>query len=300
MASRAAVAILVCALLAGCAGQDAGGDAAGAPSSEGLTLRGVVVDEAIRPVAGAAVLAGGGLNATTDGEGAFELTGLTAGVYVVTASKRGFADATTQVVLAETQETPPVKLVLLADASTVAYAETYTVEGFVECGVHFVVGYFAACSGPNTVSTVACPATGVCAGNVTGDHSLILFMVPRQPDWVQMEAVWDATVETARTMMVQSGATSPEEVSTGGVRILNETVGPSPNLNILAGADLEESGIGVDSYVYMRLHTAPNAPAGAGLAVQQPFKLLIHVFYGYTPTEGWRFSEDPQVPPPPA
>jgi hypothetical protein len=292
----------VALLLAGCAEEPtaAGGGQTLAPGT--LTLAGVVVDEALRPVAGANVTAGDGRSATTGTAGEFSFAGLEPGVYVVQATKTGFAAATTQVVLAETQESPLVKLVLVADVSDVAYAETYAIDGFVECGVYFVVGFFAACSAPNTASTIACPATGVCAGNVTGDRSLILLPIERQPDWVQMEAAWEATTETSRVMMVQSGATTRTEVASGGLQILNETVGPSPNLNILAGKTLEDSSIGVapDSLLYMRLHTAPNPPANAGLAVQQPFKLLIHVFYGYTPTPGWRFSEDPTVPPPPA
>jgi hypothetical protein len=115
-----------------------------------------------------------------------------------------------------------------------------------------------------------------------------------------MEAVWEPTTATGEFMMVQSGATSQAEVAEGGVRIINETVGPSPNLNIIAGKDLDESRLGaeVGSLLYMRLHTAPNPPAGAGLAVEQPFKLLIHVFYGYTPSPGWRFSVDGDAPPP--
>ena len=90
---------------------------------------------------------------------------------MVSAAKQGFADATTQVVLAETQESPLVKLVLIADVSSVAYVDAYAIDGFVECGVYFVIGFFAACSVPNTATTIACPATGVCAGNVTGDRS---------------------------------------------------------------------------------------------------------------------------------
>lgn len=297
-----ALAATAVALLAGCAGppgaaegpDGARGDAAG------IELHGVVVDEALRPVAGAHVTAGPGLANTTAADGTFAFPGLPAGVYVVRAAKAGFAEATTQVVLAETQEAPLVKLVLIADASSLAFVETYAIDGFVECGIHFIVGYFAACSGPNTVSTIACPATGVCAGNVTGDRSLILLPIERKPDWLQFEAVWSATTETSRLMMVQTGSTNRTAVAAGELEIINETVGPSPNLNIIAGADLEESGLGVeeDSLIYMRLHTAPNPPANAGFAVQQPFKLLIHVFYGFVPPAGWRFSADGEPQPP--
>lgn len=266
-----------------------------------LVLAGVVVDEALRPVSGANVTAGDGRSAFTGTAGEFSFAGLEAGVYVVQATKAGFAAATTQVVLAETQESPLVKLVLVADTSTQAFVEAYAIDGFVECAAHFVIGYFAACSGPNTVSTIACPATGVCAGNVTGDRSLILLPIDRAPDWLQFEAAWEATVDTARVMMVQTGATNRTAVATGGLTIINETVGESPNLNIIAGQDLDESGLGAeaDSLIYMRLHTAPNPPAGGGAALQQPFRLLIHVFYGYEPPAGWRFSVDPTVPPAP-
>lgn len=294
---------MLAGMLAGCSGPAGSADDGGGPAVDGLALEGVVVDEALRPIAGANVTTAGGLTNTTGLDGLFRFDGLEAGVYVVVASKAGFADAQAQTVLADTQDAALVKLILIADASSLAFVEAYAIDGFVECGVYFIVGYFAACSGPNTVSTIACPATGgaVCAGNVTGDRSLILLPLDRAPDWLQFEAAWDATTEASRVMMVQTGSTNRTAVATGDLEIINETVGPSPNLNIIAGQDLEESGLGkdVDSLIYMRLHTAPNPGAGgAGLAVQQPFKLLIHVFFGYTPTPGWRFSEDPTVPPP--
>ena len=295
--------LALAAALAGCAALPEA-PANGADDAAGLSLAGVVVDEALRPVAGANVTAGPGLANVSAADGTFRFTGLGVGVYVVAAAKAGYAEATTQVVLAASQEAPLVKLVLLADSSSLAYAEAYAIDGFVECGLHFVVGYFALCSAPNTVSTIACPASGgaACAGNLTGDRSLILLPIERAPDWLQFEAVWTPTTEMSRVMMVQTGATNRTAIATGGLEILNETVGPSPNLNILAGQVLEESTLGKEpeSLIYMRLHTAPNPPSGGGLAAQQPFKLFIHVFYGYTPTPGWRFSADSTVPPPPA
>jgi len=302
----AALAVLAALLVAGCTASTGGKASAagghGDPLAAGLAFRGVVVDEAIRPLAGVNVTLSTGASNTTNGKGEFAFAGLPEGTLVLKAHKRGFADSTTQVDLSSTRPAPPVKLVMVADASTVAYVDAYAIDGFVECGVYFVVGYFAACSLPNTLTTIACPATHVCLGNVTGDRSLILEPMGKAPTWVQMEAAWDATVDTAKVMMVQSGATTEEEVAAGGVRIINQTIGPSPNLNIIAGKALNDSRIGVDpgSLLYMRLHTAPNPPASVGFAVEQPFKLLIHVFYGYTPPPGWRFSETNAVPPPPA
>ena len=301
----AAALALAALALAGCSDPaGAAGQAGDEGDTAGIDLHGVVVDEALRPVAGANVTAGDGLSNTTAADGTFRFPHLPAGVYVVRAAKAGFAEATTQVVLAQTLEAPLVKLVLIADTSSLAFVEAHSIDGFVECGVHFVIGYFAVCSGPNTVTTIACPASGgaACAGNVTGDRSLILLPIERAPDWVQFEAAWEATTETSRIMRVQTGSTNRTAVAAGGVTIINETDGPSPNLNIIAGEDLEGSGLGVDvdSLIYMRLHTAPNPPAGGGLAVQQPFRLLIHVFFGFEPPPGWRFSADGTAPEPPA
>jgi hypothetical protein len=39
---------------------------------------------------------------------------------------------------------------------------------------------------------------------------------------------------------------------------------------------------------------------GVGATLEQKFSHYTHVFYGYTPTPGWRFTSGDPVPPPPA
>src|SRR5690349_15961209 len=108
MVPRAAAAALLFAVLtlAGCSQPPAKDTVDDDPTLElGLeatdttgVLRGVVVDEAIRPVANVSIVAtGSGATrmATSNADGAFGFDGLSPGVYIVKASKPGFFPAQT-------------------------------------------------------------------------------------------------------------------------------------------------------------------------------------------------------------
>src|SRR5688572_33036463 len=87
--------LLALLALAGCSG-DAGGPAAEGLGAQASTveatattggIRGVVVDDAVRPIAGAEVkVQGSDKTTTSDSSGLFTISGLEAGTYVVLAS----------------------------------------------------------------------------------------------------------------------------------------------------------------------------------------------------------------------
>src|SRR5688572_24479115 len=94
---------LLAPLLAGCSGggdEPAGPDEVQATPTTGI-LRGVVVDAAIRPMAGVKVSVpvpdGSVRNSTTVDDGAFAFAGLEPGAYVVRAQKLGYLDASVSV-----------------------------------------------------------------------------------------------------------------------------------------------------------------------------------------------------------
>src|ERR1041385_6406528 len=100
MRSFAIVAVLAGALLAGCSSNNHAATPAG-PSFDDLGLqatqttgviRGVVVADAIRPLAGAKVALSGpeGRTTNTTAQGTFGFDGLAAGTYFVRVSKAGF------------------------------------------------------------------------------------------------------------------------------------------------------------------------------------------------------------------
>lgn len=137
--------LLAMLLLAGCmAGGKAPRDASSLDAAlEDVTvettatlggIRGVVVDEAIRPVPNAAVNGTTGeLSTTTGPEGTFSFERVEPGTYFFTVSGAGFlpVQAQAQVVAGEVIT---LRVQLLADLSPVPFHETFVKEGFIQYG----------------------------------------------------------------------------------------------------------------------------------------------------------------------
>jgi hypothetical protein len=145
-------ALLVCALLASLV--LAGCSSAPSDTSSGTPLaqpdevqatdstggvRGVVVDQAIRPIKGATVsVSGSGAtrNTTSDAAGTFVVSGLPAGTYLVKASHPFYETAQQPVDVKAGVKTPPiVKVQLNQKVSDRPYMTTLLFKGFVVCSV---------------------------------------------------------------------------------------------------------------------------------------------------------------------
>ena len=134
-----AALFLVSAVLAGCSG--------GSPKAKDVTggldvtdttggIRGLVVDQAVVPIAGAfiALSDGSGRNTTSDAEGLFNFTGLAPGTYVLDAGKAGFTQMQTTVeVEAGVPDPPIVKILLSRLTSAQPYLDFFKLDGFYEC-----------------------------------------------------------------------------------------------------------------------------------------------------------------------
>lgn len=124
---------------AGCAGGgDGDGGAPGGlpdvkPTQQGKgAIGGVVVDEAIRPVAGALVsLASHGLNVTTDEMGTFAWSDLEPGSYFISVSAPRFlsTQSSADVVAGETAF---VRVLLASDPSPLPYQQTFHHAGYMQ------------------------------------------------------------------------------------------------------------------------------------------------------------------------
>src|SRR5688572_666453 len=114
-----ALALLV-PLLAGCSGGEEGPAAPLEATPTTGILRGVVVDAAIRPLAGVRITVpqpdGTERNATTPEDGGFAFDGLAPGAYVVHARRLGYLDASVSTnVTAGVAEPEAVRLQMLDD-----------------------------------------------------------------------------------------------------------------------------------------------------------------------------------------
>jgi hypothetical protein len=301
-----AALLLAAAGLAGCAGDASepldGGE--GGPAGT-VTLEGVVVDDAIRPVGGARIdVDGAPANATTGEDGLFAVAGLQPGAHVVRAAKAGYADAVAQVDLRLGPGNPVVKLVLLADASSLAFAEVQSIDGYVECGTQTLNRYFAACGAGNVASFIACAQAGVCPGNVTPDRYVVIQAFDRTPTFLAVEVAWDPTTALGSALAVWLGSATVEQLRfyPETPRVWNRSEGPSPLYGSMNRTMLEESGIGKDAWFLGQVFAGDaglTGPAALGVALQQRFQMFFTSFYGYEPPPEWRFAAEGKPPPPP-
>lgn len=309
------VALLAGALLAGCSAGDGDGAAkpGDGPSAQELGLqatastglvRGVVVDDAIRPLANVTVtLQGvGGAVQRTDPTGAFGFDGLQPGTYFVKATKLGYFDSQQSAeVVAGVTEPPAVKIQLAVDASFRAYFEVQVYEGFIECTTSFLV----LCGAPNTIEPIMCSEFGACYGNVTNDRFTFTQFFQANATMVQTELVWQTNQAASPELTLSAEALTADCKNTDLSTVLNHTTGPSPIHVRVHDAILRDYEIGPRCGVYFSIFAgdATGDPTGQdiplGVTVEQRFTAYTHAFYGYMPPAGWRFSDDDTVPMPP-
>ncbi|MEA3137822.1 MAG: Carboxypeptidase regulatory-like domain [Thermoplasmata archaeon] len=326
---RGPVVVVVGILLSGCAADSQqGADDLALEGSAGV-LAGLVVDDAIRPVAGAAINVtgqGASLNTTSDDRGQFRLEGLAPGAYLVRASKE-FYSGHEQAVIVETGVDEPelVRFQLVFEASSVPFATVYKYEGFHECGLNFI----RVCSNINIATwIVICGSTGgaVCVGNVTGDRSLFFQRIDGTPSFIQAELFWEATLDSGRALSLVIGGGNESELNSGFASGYNYTEGESPLMLRITNHEGEASWcyqnvddcevpetlnytrIGSERTLLGQVDAGPTqevggcgtiSPCQLGASVQQKFTMITTVFYGYEPPDDWRFTETGEAPPPP-
>jgi hypothetical protein len=302
MALRAApVALAVAAaLLAGCSSSPPPAASADGTEFDDLdlqasattgVLRGIVVDQAIRPVANASVaLAPGGLTTHTTAEGTFGFDGLEPGTYFVRASKLGYNGTQASAdVVAGVAEPPIVKVLMAQNVATTPYVEALTFNGFLSFGA----AVFA-----TSVGTTVSPVTA----QTLGDASIWTVKYTVLPEWAQGELVWDQNQPAGGELIWEMTDTSNTHY---GYR--ETTVSPAlAYWNTTVIEDRQESTLDPDRGIAYRFFGGPHplctdplgATFGCGLTVQQRADAYVHSFYNFVPPEGWRFTKDgaPVVP----
>lgn len=322
-------AVLLAAGLAGCSGGAGGKDPAAEVDFEGLGLeatdstgvvRGIVVDAAVRPVAGVRVQARGPEGATAEAQsndqGAFGLDGLAPGDWFLVANKTGYRETQASAsVAAGVREPPIVKLLLEADPSAAPYVNTHVFEGFLECSFRAVVIGYAACSG------------------TANDRFSESYTPEGVPDWWQSEMVWESTQAFGNALSLDISCLSGDPCPDGQVTI-NRSEGESPLFVTINRTEAEAFLLGAGQDVPIRVFAFGRAdtdvvdedsayqtmnqttgglvrcvewPAifdacvragGVGIILSQKFTVYSHEFHRYTPPAGWRFTVDGPPPAP--
>lgn len=341
-----AIALVLLSLLAGCSGKAAPeGTQTGtepplvATATTGI-IRGVVVDEGIRPLAGVQLTAASQAHTATTNStstGSFGFAGLPPGTYLVKAHKAGFKDNQVSTeVRAGVSDPQPVKLLLSLDATYVRpYAASIVFKGFIECGLVTPGVGVAVCSIPNGTTCGLDPVP--CSGNVTSDNfNLFIPVDGGVPQWIQHELVWEAT-QAAGDQFSLAARTATAEGFRGGSYeedLPDQPTGPSPllavvNTTTIVEYDIGRNGTGLAPAVFtggvpgtgdqvcnpMEVHVpyVADAPVvgevgnttvrkfclfNTGATLEQDFTLYTHVFYGFRPPEGYRFTADGEPVPP--
>ncbi|MEA3203208.1 MAG: Carboxypeptidase regulatory-like domain [Thermoplasmata archaeon] len=142
MKALLALPLLACLVLAGCATRSDSGGGLPEPQVQVTDstggIRGVVVDQAIRPLAGATVTVTGpgtSRNTTTDATGGFSVAGLKPGLYLLKASKPLY-DTQQQSIEVKAGVAPPVtKVQLVQVIFAKPYMQTLKFKGFIVCSL---------------------------------------------------------------------------------------------------------------------------------------------------------------------
>lgn len=267
-------------------------------------IRGVVVDPAIRPLAGAAVTVadadGVVKEEVTGAEGTFGFDGLAEGTYTVRATKLGYNGAPQAVdVTAGVERPPAVRMILEVDPETTPYYTEYVFDGFIECGF--------------TSPAVGVALCGVVDDETLNEDSQVRYPFDRTPTWIQSELSWQSTQAAGGELALMY---SYLHADCDPFYCDHDIRGPSPlvlKANETVAQTLDEN----ETELYIRVFTddvddtaspvcTPPTPAtnevcpqGSGVTFQQSFRIVTHVFYGYEPPEDWTFGQAREVPPPP-
>jgi hypothetical protein len=280
-------------------------------------IRGIVVDSAIRPIAGVLLTVQtqeGVLATNSTSAGAFGFEGLKPGTYFVKAQKAGFLpiQASTEVVAGEANP-QMVKMQMENDAAYVRpYYTVYSFKGFIECGIVTPGVGLAACSFPNGCQ----PGFGLCLvdnGNLTNDQFSQFLPVGSRPMHIQHELIWQSTQSTGTQFSLAMRTATQEQYNGGQYDAdIDGVTGESPvvgriNETGIRAFDIGGNGTGLAPAVFSGGMAGTGSQVcvpnqfclfDTGATVQQDFQMYTHIFFGFAPAPDWQFSVhgDPPVP----
>lgn len=298
---RAALAVLAI-VLAGCLG---GGDGPAEPEAATTgVLHGVVVDQAIRPLAGANVTVGlpDGTQRSdqTDLDGRWAFPGMQPGTYLVETALAGyFTERTPANVTVGEADPLGVRVVLEVNHTILAAIDAYVFDGYLQCSAT-AVAVRQACDLDEALGPVC---GGLPCGDLSEDQFMAVHGIGRAGmAFIQSELQWDPSSDLGESLRAVPGARDPES---GAVQDFEGVEGPAPLIVQLSGEVATALGIGTGKDYAVRVFssyrdgTAPpclpapaGCPWGVGVAYQQRFSMVTHVFYGFVPPEGWQFGRD--------
>ena len=281
----AAAAFGLALLLAGCQAKAPPG--ADVPVGSGrAVLAGVVVDEAIRPLAGAVIdVTDAGLNATAGENGEFQLP-VPVGAHVLEVRHPDYAPLRQEVQVPETG-LRGLTLQLTLPASQAPYASVAKFEGFVVCSLGVSVVFSEECG----------EGVGTPVGRFgkQANNAIRHDFRPESPSLktVVVEQAWEPTSDAGREMLVLLNTAWTCEPACGGEAVgAGAMQGPSPLLLRVDEADLAVH-LADPEAVFTTYTLARNDAAQINVLLNQPFQLFVSTFYREAAPEGYSIVSGP-------
>lgn len=291
--------VLAACGIAGCANaQD--------PTAPGLatstaSIQGVVVDSAVRPLAGAVVTipAIAGLGMTTGEDGLFRFEALAPGLHLVAIDKPGFLPTVVQAEAGTTAGAAVLTVVLEPLPETRPYVVVETFDGFLDCGIGSapLFGFTSGCRQTASAGLAALchgqppvPPTGICL-----DETDPYFRPGTRGNITvaQAELTWDPSLQGAELLLLAYVFDEAEQV----VGTVGFVSGPPflvlpMNRTVVDGFDLGGTN-------HVGLYVSAGSRTELTVVAQQPFRLFHTAAYFFELPEGWTFVRDglPDVPP---
>lgn len=245
-------------------------------------VRGVVLDQAIRPIPGATVqLVGADKTTTSNDQGAFGFEDLVPGTYFVSAAKDGYETSQAAVdVEAGVTNPVPLKIRLQALAPKVAYCDVLTQKGSVGTSVIVLTPVIE--TGITTFNPLNSEATFRVGAEFSANVS-----------WVQSEIVWEPTTQAADYFYVEHRFDGD---FLGSTKSMSPLIYRYPD-DVVADQD-EDPNVGETIFASGRSVPGNGAPAGVGVLLDQGYDGYFIGCYNFAPPEGYSFYEHgyPKVP----
>jgi hypothetical protein len=313
------VALLVS--LAGCS--DGGEPDSGTSSSDDIqeefdvkptdtkgVLLGVVVDEAIRPVAGVNVALnmpdGTPAAKSSDSEGRFAFGDLDPGIYLLEFSHGQYATLATSVEVKAGEEDPPVhRFQVTRLFSQEPFTEMITYDGYIACAYAFLVS--STCVNdytrvPGCLDPAACPCPGGCfrdqeIAKQGGNKREYVSVVSEGWQSIIIEATWEPTSDLGKELgftvsYYSRPTTSHWYGQTGGeapLRIQFDTGVVHDSVS----EDVEPHLIDTNGTEELFTFFSANSE---NVAANQAFQAFQTIYYYAIPPEGWSFIVDGAPP----
>lgn len=310
MRNHLILALLACSFLAGCSSggssgtdSDDDGKAIGTPEEVEATdttggIRGIVVDDAIRPIADAAVRitgAGADETATTDEGGTFTLSGLEPGTYFIEATHPLYdKQQTTADVEAGVSDPEPIRIQLTRLITEEPYSYTTKYEGFIVCSANAVLPVVGGLLSEECGEGVGVPGVGRVGGQDGNNVQYDFYVDGPGINTLVVEMVWDATSEAGKALYTPVSLGWVCDPFCSGTATLGTLEGTSPlytaiGPDVLGGHNLTNEER-ISTFTWASPDTTP-----VGVTLNQDYEVFVTHFYYLPPPAGWSFvNGDPE------